>query len=86
MQEICHSKTILELLSFDDNELIDQNQSFNHIVEPIRDVITRWNSTFKVLCCLNKLKAAIELLITTLKSESVKDYRDDGILLESLFS
>src|SRR6266542_3909120 len=41
MQEICHSKTILELLSFDDNELIDQNQLFNHIVEPIRDVITR---------------------------------------------
>ncbi len=85
MQEICHSKTILEPLSFDDNELIDQNQSFNHIVEPIRDVITRWNSTFKVLCRLNELKAAIKLLITTLKSESVKDYHDDGILLESLF-
>ena len=88
MQEICNSKIILEPLSFDDdddNELIDKDQSFNHIVEPIKDIITRWNSTYKVLGRLNELKAAIKLLITTLKSESVKDYYEDGCLLESLF-
>ena len=88
MQEICNVETILEPLSFDDDiDLIDNNQSqsSNHIVEPIRDVVTRWNSTFKVLCRLNELKAAIKLLISTLKNESVKDYRDDGSLLESLF-
>jgi hypothetical protein len=55
------------------------------ILNPIKNVVTRWNSTFFVLERLLKLYESIELLIRNLSNDPNRDYRNDGKTLGELF-
>ena len=55
------------------------------MLNPIRNVITRWNSTFFVLERLLKLHESVELLMKNLSNDPNRDYKNDGISLDKLF-
>ncbi|CAG8613911.1 8527_t:CDS:2, partial [Ambispora gerdemannii] len=65
--------------------IINNNvQSNSKILEPIRDVPTRWNSTYAALQRLISLKNAIYSLIAVLKNDLNYTVRNDGNNLEIL--
>lgn len=80
-------------LEFNDNSLnmVIQNNNnsisnkHTQVLNPVKSVVTRWNSIFFVLERLLKLRESVELLIKNLSNDPNRDYKNDGISLDSLF-